>query len=290
MYIVNNMCSVNILFYYLLLFYLFFFLDFYLFFVFIFFFQAEDGIRDGTVTGVQTCALPILRSAFSLRLRCLRTPAASSMNPRRSSGRACSTASSWPCPTTTCSSRPMPESLISSWMSTRRHFVPLMAYSDAPSRNISRLTLTSAYSIGSAPSVLSMVRVTSARPSGALPGVPAKMTSSILPPRRALAPCSPRTQAIASTTLDLPDPLGPTTQVMPGSKRSVVGDAKDLKPFSVRLLRCTVAFGVSRGEGRWGHYRPAAGKTRKHDEGASLSERPSATPIRLDGGLAERQR
>src|SRR5690625_7654112 len=26
-----------------------------------FFFQAEDGIRDGHVTGVQTCALPILR-------------------------------------------------------------------------------------------------------------------------------------------------------------------------------------------------------------------------------------
>src|SRR5689334_23718211 len=26
-----------------------------------FFFQAEDGIRDGTVTGVQTCALPICR-------------------------------------------------------------------------------------------------------------------------------------------------------------------------------------------------------------------------------------
>src|SRR5689334_24212995 len=28
---------------------------------FSFFFQAEDGIRDGTVTGVQTCALPIFR-------------------------------------------------------------------------------------------------------------------------------------------------------------------------------------------------------------------------------------
>src|SRR5690625_6586147 len=27
---------------------------------YIFFFQAEDGIRDGHVTGVQTCALPIL--------------------------------------------------------------------------------------------------------------------------------------------------------------------------------------------------------------------------------------
>src|SRR5437867_9790216 len=28
-------------------------------FGFVFFFQAEDGIRDRTVTGVQTCALPI---------------------------------------------------------------------------------------------------------------------------------------------------------------------------------------------------------------------------------------
>src|SRR4051794_41427829 len=31
-------------------------------FFFFFFFQAEDGIRDGRVTGVQTCALPILTS------------------------------------------------------------------------------------------------------------------------------------------------------------------------------------------------------------------------------------
>src|SRR2546430_5649020 len=30
-----------------------------------FFFQAEDGIRDLTVTGVQTCALPILRGRVS---------------------------------------------------------------------------------------------------------------------------------------------------------------------------------------------------------------------------------
>src|SRR5438552_5040299 len=29
------------------------------FFFFFFFFQAEDGIRDDLVTGVQTCALPI---------------------------------------------------------------------------------------------------------------------------------------------------------------------------------------------------------------------------------------
>src|SRR3989442_11042356 len=42
------------------------FLSFYFFFIFywyflffFFFFQAEDGIRDADVTGVQTCALPI---------------------------------------------------------------------------------------------------------------------------------------------------------------------------------------------------------------------------------------
>src|SRR2546430_5050614 len=35
----------------------------YVIYLFFFFFQAEDGIRDLTVTGVQTCALPIyLRS------------------------------------------------------------------------------------------------------------------------------------------------------------------------------------------------------------------------------------
>src|SRR6476620_9112209 len=83
-----------------------------------------------------------------------------------------------------------------------------------------------------------MVSSTSARPSGARPEVPAKMTSSIFPPRRDLAPCSPITQVRASTTLDLPDPLGPTTPVVPGSNRRVVADAKDLKPFSVRLFRC----------------------------------------------------
>src|SRR3712207_8104196 len=31
-------------------------------FIFFFFFQAEDGIRDIGVTGVQTCALPIFSS------------------------------------------------------------------------------------------------------------------------------------------------------------------------------------------------------------------------------------
>ena len=34
--------------------------------LFFFFFQAEDGIRDKLVTGVQTCALPILRSGGTI--------------------------------------------------------------------------------------------------------------------------------------------------------------------------------------------------------------------------------
>ena len=34
--------------------------------LFFFFFQAEDGIRDIGVTGVQTCALPISKSSYHL--------------------------------------------------------------------------------------------------------------------------------------------------------------------------------------------------------------------------------
>src|SRR5437016_12213802 len=37
------------------------------FFFFFFFFQAEDGIRDWSVTGVQTCALPIYAMMTGIR-------------------------------------------------------------------------------------------------------------------------------------------------------------------------------------------------------------------------------
>src|SRR6266487_6041528 len=40
-----------------------------------FFFQAEDGIRDGRVTGVQTCALPIYRPGPGARAGALLHPA-----------------------------------------------------------------------------------------------------------------------------------------------------------------------------------------------------------------------
>src|SRR5690625_5653071 len=38
--------------------------------LFFFFFQAEDGIRDGHVTGVQTCALPIWAAPRRPTMRC----------------------------------------------------------------------------------------------------------------------------------------------------------------------------------------------------------------------------
>src|SRR5256886_5793077 len=44
-------------------------------FFFFFFFQAEDGIRYLTVTGVQTCALPICPTPSSVLTICPRTPA-----------------------------------------------------------------------------------------------------------------------------------------------------------------------------------------------------------------------
>src|SRR5207248_6180116 len=52
---------------------------------FFFFFQAEDGIRDRTVTGVQTCALPILDDRLgdcSRTARHLFTPSELSDQPR----------------------------------------------------------------------------------------------------------------------------------------------------------------------------------------------------------------
>src|ERR1043165_544354 len=82
-----------------------------------------------------------------------------------------------------------------------------------------------------------MVRDTSAMPTGLRPSVPLNITSAISPPRSAFADCSPSTQRIASETLDLPHPLGPTIPVTPGSKLREVLSAKDLNPKTVKFLR-----------------------------------------------------
>src|SRR5207253_6389046 len=57
---------------------------------FFFFFQAEDGIRDGHVTGVQTCALPI-SNASECTSRVLRLRA---FTPSRSGSHALAASSS----------------------------------------------------------------------------------------------------------------------------------------------------------------------------------------------------
>src|SRR5689334_24303004 len=64
-----------ILFFSLISLFFFLFILFIFLFFFFFFFQAEDGIRDGTVTGVQTCALPIFTSGSGANGSVARPPA-----------------------------------------------------------------------------------------------------------------------------------------------------------------------------------------------------------------------
>ena len=96
---------------------------------------------------------------------------------------------------------------------------------------------TSEKSMGSVWSELSSTRVTSATPTAERAEEPEKITSSMAWPRSCLALCSPRTHRIASETFDLPEPLGPTTTVRPGSKTMWVRSAKDLNPLSVSDFR-----------------------------------------------------
>src|SRR5229473_1221066 len=83
----------------------------------------------------------------------------------------------------------------------------------------------------SASSGSSRVMVTSASPSGGRLVVPLKMQSAMRSARSDLWLCSPRTQEMASTTLDLPQPFGPTIQVVPEPlKVTTVRSQNDLKP------------------------------------------------------------
>src|SRR2546427_7241273 len=69
----------------------------------LFFFQAEDGIRDLTVTGVQTCALPILWISMPAVVMVAEPHMAES---KGSTGLSRSSAWSWKCSTgCSCDSR-----------------------------------------------------------------------------------------------------------------------------------------------------------------------------------------
>ena len=92
--------------------------------------------------------------------------------------------------------------------------------SDVSSQSLIPLSIaTTSDSSGSpAPSYTSgstSVSDTSAIPVALRSRVPAKITSSILIPRRLLADCSPSTHVIASEMFDFPHPFGPTIAAIP---------------------------------------------------------------------------
>ena len=67
--------------------------------------------------------------------------------------------------------------------------------------------------------------------------LPLKITSSIFSPRRLFALCSPSTHVMASATLLLPQPFGPTMAVTPWSNASSERSEKDLNPAISRRSR-----------------------------------------------------
>src|ERR1700682_340672 len=101
----------------------------------------------------------------------------------------------------------------------------------ADSVAVSDAALSITKQAASASSGSSIVMVTSASPSGGRLVVPLKMQSAMRSARSDLWLCSPRTQEMASTTLDLPQPFGPTMQVVPDPLSvTTVRSQNDLKP------------------------------------------------------------
>src|SRR6056297_3531485 len=91
---------------------------------------------------------------------------------------------------------------------------------------------------GASLSELSICNATSAKLRAGREAAPAKITSSMPPPRMAVGRFSPMTQRSASSRFDLPQPLGPTTPVRPCAICRSVGSTKLLKPVSLSLVNC----------------------------------------------------
>src|SRR2546423_384548 len=102
------------------------------------------------------------------------------------------------------------------------------------------VTRTSCQSIPSSSAQSVKVSDTSANPTGLRVSAPLNITSAISSARSDLADCSPSAQRTASTTLDFPQPLGPTIAVTPSWKLKTVLSAKDLKPNSSSDCKCIV--------------------------------------------------
>src|SRR5690606_1215303 len=93
-------------------------------------------------------------------------------------------------------------------------------------------------SVGKMFFVLSKESDTSARLAALRFLVPLKMMFSIFSDRSMRVLCSPSTHRMASTTLDLPQPFGPTMAVTPSLKWMVILSPKLLKPFISSLVSC----------------------------------------------------
>ena len=190
-----------------------------------------------------------MRSSLSCarrrRLRCLPSPAASSISSRRSRGLDVTISATRPWETTECISLPSPVSLSSSSTSVSRQRAPLTRYSPSPARLSRRTIEISDSGRSTAESELSSTTSTSASARAWTPCAPAKITSCIDWPRTATGDCSPIAHSTASVTLDLPEPFGPTITETPGEKSSRVRSGNDLKPLSVIDLRCTSGLHVA---------------------------------------------
>ena len=140
-----------------------------------------------------------------------------------------------------------------SFTSISRACTPFTRYSESPVRKSRRPTVISPkpwYASGSSLGrSFTKVSITSAIESGGFDSDPLKITSSIERPRSWRADCSPRTQRIASATLDLPQPFGPTTPVTPSSKATTVLSMNDLNPtMSRRRMRMPTRYHDPMGE------------------------------------------
>ena len=205
-------------------------------------FKGRSRVRASRSTSSARSRLSCVRASLSCarrrRLRCLPSPAASSISIRRSRGLEVTIASTRPCETTECISLPRPVSDSSSSTSVSRQRAPLTRYSPSPARLSRRTIEISPAGRSTAPDALSSTTSTSASERACTPWAPAKITSCIDWPRTASGDCSPMAHSTASVMLDLPEPFGPTTTDTPGEKSSLVLSGNDLKPFSVIERRC----------------------------------------------------
>ena len=144
----------------------------------------------------------------------------------------------WPCLTNAGEWAPVLASANNICTSRARTSLLLVLKADPISRVIRRTTSSKSLSLklaGASLFVLSICKLTSAKLRAGRVAVPAKMTSSMPPPRIAVGRFSPITHRSASSRFDFPQPLGPTTPVNPSAIIKSVGSTKLLKPFNRNL-------------------------------------------------------